>query len=450
MTRQLTPKFKGKLLAGVIAAIFISGCNEGSNNQTSVANGDNADKPKQIVDGDNAHTHSKGRLVISEKDQAGLRIIDLDDQNNLFELTMTHPVSYLQTSPDGRYAIAIQRSDHLVQFVDSGLWLEPHGDHMDLVEEAPSLLSYELMTTKPTHYNVIDHTAGLFSDGNKETGEGAGFYVFDDAGISNGQMSASHSFDYSVHGTLQIRGDYVLSAMVTDLDAQTNPTYNMPDSVALFEAHGDHLHQEQVFDVQCPGLHGSFQGESWTVFGCGDGILAIEQKGENFKAKKIVYPADFPEGVSIGTVKGNHHIDKFLGISRSQQTFLIDPVLGSIDEIQWKSSDNLTMKATAFDAHKELFVILDSEGYLTLFDVENEYSVKARFNVLTLNASSDAKHQMVTAASDNQLFITDPDNNSIVLVDLKTQKVASTVKLDFTPNRITWTGIKEPESAHTH
>ncbi|PKG37182.1 hypothetical protein [Psychromonas sp. Urea-02u-13] len=440
MTLQTPVHFRKKVLSVVFATLFISACDSGSNDSTVVTE-------EPIVDhGDH---HGKGRLAIAEKDQTLIRFIDLDDHSLLEEISTTNPAGYLYASPSGRYLTVVQRDQHLVEFIDGGLSQVAHGDHFDTVEQAPSLQDYQLHATKPTHYNTIGEQAALYFDGNKVAGESSGFYLFDDKSIEAGTHTASHTMDTSMHGTLQIRGDYVLSTVVQDFSEQ-NVDYNMPDSVALFELHGDHFHQEQIFEATCPGLHGSFQGENWTVFGCSDGVLAIEQVGTTFIAKKIAHD------IGIGTLKGSNHQDKFLGITRSQETFLIDPLLGEITEIDWKVAPDVSMLAHATDAHQEHFMVLDSLGYLNLFDIENNYVPVQRFKVLEVVApAADAapvtiKHKIAASSSQEVVFITNPADNTILEVDLVAMKVTNTIQLDFTPNIIAWLGVKEEHADHAH
>ncbi|MCP4320685.1 MAG: hypothetical protein GY787_02250 [Alteromonadales bacterium] len=450
MMLQTPLHFQKKILAATFATLFLSACNSGSNDK-AVQEAVKVIEPV-IDNSDHSEHHSKGRLAIAEKDQTLIRFIDLDDHSLLEEISTTHPAGYLYATPSGRYLTAVQRDQHLVEFIDSGLSQVAHGDHFDTVEEAPSLLSYQLDVTKPTHYNTIDQQAALYSDGDKTAGISSGFYLFDEKSIEAGTYTASHTMDTSMHGTMQVRGNYVLSTIVQDLTGQ-NEKYNMPDHVALFELHDDHFHQEQIFEVSCPGLHGSFQGENWTVFGCSDGVLAIEQVGATFSAKKISHD------IGIGTLKGSNHLDKFLGLTRSRQAFLIDPVLGKITEIDWKASPDVSMLAYTTDAHQEHFIVLDSEGYLNLFSIENNYTLEQRFMVLDIAApvASEAKaapatikHKIVASGSQEQVFITNPADNTILEVDLVAMKVTNTLQLDFTPNIIAWLGIKEQDADHAH
>jgi hypothetical protein len=47
-------------------------------------------------------------------------------------------------------------SDATVEIVDSGFYLEPHGDHMDLENAGASLHPFGMAGVRPTHVNVQD------------------------------------------------------------------------------------------------------------------------------------------------------------------------------------------------------------------------------------------------------------------------------------------------------
>ena len=72
-----------------------------------------------------------------------------------------------------------------------------------------------------------------------------------------------------MHGAAQARGEFLIS---TIRNPETEST--LPSEIGLYHAHGDHFHQEQVFDITCPALHGSAH-EAVVAFGCGDGVALI-------------------------------------------------------------------------------------------------------------------------------------------------------------------------------
>ena len=148
------------------------------------------------------------------------------------------------------------------------------------------------------------------------------FALLSDESIAAEKVIASYKFDTNLHGTAEIRGNSVLTALRTPEDGDDD-TY--PSQIILLETHDDHFHKEQTFDTTCPDLHGSHQTENHIAFACADGILTIAQNGSTFTDSKIAYPAEVPESKRIWTLKASEHNPNFLGLT-PRGIFIIDPV----------------------------------------------------------------------------------------------------------------------------
>ena len=87
------------------------------------------------------HGTATGRLIIADREQAALSVLDLTTEG-LAELRI--PVAAagasLYSSPSGRFVFVIARgpedNDDRVHVFDGGVYLEPHGDHMDLISDS--------------------------------------------------------------------------------------------------------------------------------------------------------------------------------------------------------------------------------------------------------------------------------------------------------------------------
>ena len=271
-------------------------------------------EPTPVDDGANHPVAElgKGRLAIAAVDEAVVHIFDLEDNSLIDSLTLTNPAEYLYASPENRYAVAVQRSFDTVEFIDGGVWQELHGDHYDQHADGPGLINFSLHDVKPTHYVPRGDKAAVFFDGNKETGANASLGLLSDESVGEEKLIAQHHFDTYMHGTAEIRGEFVLTTL-RDNESESS----LPEQVALLEVHDKHFHQEQIFETTCPALHGSFQTEKYIAFACDDGVLAIEQQGSVFNPQKIVNPVDMPEGVRIGSLKGSSESNVMIGASRA-------------------------------------------------------------------------------------------------------------------------------------
>ena len=80
-----------------------------------------------------------GRLLIGDGEAGKLSVIDLETgevEQDLFDLGSRAGRIYATES--GRYAIAVSSDANTAHVFDGGIYLEPHGDHFDLVESGRS------------------------------------------------------------------------------------------------------------------------------------------------------------------------------------------------------------------------------------------------------------------------------------------------------------------------
>lgn len=416
------------------AAFLLVGCNS---SETTVV-----EKEPTVIEDDHAHNDElgKGRLAIAESEQAILHIFDLEDNTLVDSITLTHPAEYLYASPENRYAVAVQRTLNSVEFVDGGLWQELHGDHYDQHNDAPMLTSFQLHDVKPTHYVPRGDKAAIFFDGNEETAESANLVLLSDESIALEKLIAEYHFDTYMHGTAEIRGDFVLTTL-RDSDTETT----LPAQVALLEVHDEHFHQEQVFETTCPALHGSFQTDQHIAFACEDGVLAIEQQGSVFTAHKIANPTDLPEGVRIGSLKGSEENEVMIGISRAGY-HLVDLTEKSITAFNWQAEDDLTSVSYGFDGHNEHMIILDNTGQLNLFSAENNWQLEKRIPLFDALAE-DAKPFIIASKAHELIYVI--NGQEVTTVDLHDGEVINHFDLDFVPGKAAWLGVANEEE-HQH
>lgn len=429
-------KFRLKTLVIACAATALVGCGDSKTTITEIE-----PTPATIDDG---HDHDaelgKGRLAIADEEQAVVHIFDLEDNSLVESLTLTNPAEYLYASPEGRYAVAVQRSFDTVEFIDGGVWQELHDDHYDQHSDTPELTSFTLNDVKPTHYVPRGDKAAVFFDGNKETGVNASLSLLSDESIEAETVIAEHHFDTYMHGTAEIRGDFVLTTL-RENDAESS----LPDRVALLEVHGEHFHQEQVFETTCPALHGSFQTEDYIAFACGDGILAIEQQGNIFTSQKINNPMDMPEGTRIGTLKGSEESNVMIA-KAGADFFLVDLADQNITPFNWQQTEGLTSVTYGFDGHNEHMLILDSEGHLNLYSAESNWQFENSIEVFDTQ-DEDAKPLIVSSKAHELVYIV--NGQEVTTVDLNEGVVVGHFDLDFMPGKAAWLGVANEEE-HEH
>lgn len=385
---------------------------------------------------------SKGRLAISHADAANVSIYDADENQLLEMFNTVNTVSGLYASPNYRYAVLIQRADNYVEFIDGGLFSEDHDDHMHDYLQSPVLSNFTLTNDKPTHFDVSDGQAALFFDGNVDSGIPASFVLLTDESIEDGKVLARHAFDNAMHGTAQVRDENVITTFRSEDTVSVLPNY-----VEQLHLHGDHYHQEQRFEVDCPALHGSAQNHEHIAFGCSDGVLVVTEEDDIFTAAKVANLDNFTEGVRIGSIKGSEHTELFLGIAQSTLFYTIDAENELMAQLDWQQDTNNTILASTLDAISGEFYVLESDGMLSILSAEDNWQVSARFQI---TEQPSASYSMTASAADDMLYISDNSNQNVIAVDTHEQTSETILTLDFTPNKITWLGIAADSKHEEH
>ncbi len=433
--------FNLKALVIAMAATALVGCGD---SETTIVE---LPPTPPVVDDGHDHGHGEeelghGRLAIADAEQALVHIFDLEDNSLVESLTLTAPATALHASPEARYALAVQKDEHdhgFIQFVDGGLYQEAHGDHYDQHEDAPVVTNFTMQGVKPAHYVPRGDKTALFFDG-KEGEEDASLYLLSDESIGAGSDIAHHEFNTFMHGTAEIRGEYVLTThRPVELEG------SLPDQVVLLETHGDHFHEEQVFETKCPELHGSFQNEDFIAFACDDGIMTVEQEGATFSASKIAYPDDVPEAKRIWTIKGSEHSATFLGLT-PRGIFVVDPVNQAISRLERPEEENTYFPRYGFDAHHEHLLLLDKSGAINVYSAEESWALEQTIPVLDPLAD-DVRPLIISSKAHELIYII--NGKEVTTVDLHEGEVIGHFDLDFTPGQAAWLGVAAEEE-HEH
>lgn len=431
------------LLATAIAAV-LAGCNDGENSTNASSNGGLGDSHQEL---------SFSRFAVSEFGSNSVYVLNAHDfaPATAAPMSATSTISGLKTSPDGRYALVLQRNDGHVEIIDSGVEAEVHGDHFHLHSEEPSLVNERYLGVKPTHYDPSTGVSSLFFDGNEN--ENAKFHILSDASIATGGVVASYEFGYAVHGLAQVLGEQVFTGVIDEvLDAGAT----LPNRIRHLHLHHDHFHFEQDFALECHQLHGGAQSQSQIAFGCSDGVALVNVDGENVTAQKLNNPTFNPAqvysqyaqanvDVRIGKLVGFKQADKLLAIANNLQSFLVQGT--NLVEVNWKQSEEET--AITYHNTDDAFVVLASSGYLNIFSAADDFALKHSIKVFEEFPALEAG-QSFSISKDlrsGHLIVTNPAHNTLIEVDLDTNAV-KTHQLDFKPHFVTWVGTTEEEYQH--
>ncbi|KPQ00216.1 hypothetical protein [Marinobacter sp. HL-58] len=415
-------------LAIALSALVIAGCGGSSS-----------------PDDDNAHDHtdidSAGRLALFDTGAGAIRILDLEEGETLASFDMAGEEPRLNSSPDSRYAVAIQRGDDLVSFIDGGLYTEDHGDHMHDYAETPTMLSLSLNDNRPTHYSLGKERGIVFFDGSDAASSKV--TLFTDESLGEGTTEASLDLDNNMHGVAKLANGKLF---VTYRDASATDT-TLPDQIERYGFANDTFEFEERYNETCSRLHGAAANSHVVAFGCSDGVLAIDLHGDSYPATKLGNPESLEDDSRIGTLAGHPDVEELVGIA-GDQLFVIDAEAAADNYSELVLDDGVGLITQGFDAHGEVFYVMGDDGKLRLFQPENEWALVATIDVADPFEDGDDSPAIAPSAAEDRLFVMNPNNKSITEIDTHDGDVIHTMDLDFTASGLVWLGL--PDSDHSH
>ena len=386
-----------RLMGLITLGTLLTAC--GGGGSSSEPSGQTPAKPQQ----------SQGYLAVvsQDNDRAALSLYDLSQQKTIVNTALKQLPLATYSSPNYGYAVLMDRVTGEVSFASAA---------------QGGLLNYRLYGASPTHYRNFNGQAAVFYDGNNS--ESSKFDVFTDQDIANGSVS-SQRLPYKHHGVAEPRGELVLSSYLPEGAEQLS-------MVKSYLQHGNHYHVEQTLTQPCLGLHGAASNQNFTAFGCQDGVLLVEQKGQSFIDSKI------PTDARIGTLLGHEKVQDLVAIASSQQDLLIvDPRNQQADWVAWTNQDTVKRLKQSFSTSGQYFVILDDQGRLHILDSTTWQVIKI-LPIFTSDSRAIAQAQLAMHGKLDQLFINDAVQQSIYQIDLTQGKITQTIQLNTTPQQLAW------------
>lgn len=374
------------------------------------------------------------RLAVNDAERGIVHVLDIETGEVLVTYELTASAS-LYTSPNGRYAFAVQRSGDMVNAIDSGIYLSRHEDHFHSEMDDPALLNFSVEGDAPTHFVMHDDRIAVFYD---ETGE---VQIFTEASLTDASEPIT---------TLQTaEGHHGVAVALSDVIVVSTPdigTDNLPLGVEVVDYEGTNL---QTF-AECPELHGELAiGDDTVLFACGDGILVLERDtaGADFTSRKIAYPTENPDGArtyGLETMDGAPFIVGDFG-DFGVVRFTLDSEVVETFEVP------AAIWTTALLPHDPAdLIVYTIDGSLHRVDVatgEIEGSV-AVVDPFTFEQRRAPRPGFIVV--DHTAYMTDPLRGDITSIDLETMMVGEErFVVGGKPTRLTAFGLV-PEEAHDH
>ncbi|MDP1650629.1 MAG: hypothetical protein Q8M01_20860 [Rubrivivax sp.] len=405
------------------------------------------------IEADDDHDHdavtldTAGRLVTTEHNATALRVHDLD--SNTVEATRQadNVPSALYASPGGRYALVMQRTQGLVQFVDGGIWQEDHGDHLHDYKQASKAVPWKLSGVRPTHYDVqAGKQAAIFMDGNATTtpAQSAGVRLITEASIAAGGTAASLDLGFPIHGLAE-PVDNKLLAVTRAADASDA----LPTHLTLHQREGASYRLDRQLATRCSGMHGSASSGAYTVVGCVDGMLLVR----HLSATTVDDGTQLGTALRVGALAGHARAPgHFVGIATegtapgpvTTRFHAVNGEAGAVANFAPQGWDTgRVRRAHGFDrSGQRLFIVADQGTLITAQRQGGAWANLARVTGAIPTMPTAAPWPVLTAnGARDEVYITDPVAKQLVVVNSFTGAVLARRDLGFTPSNAVWIGI---------
>ena len=421
---------------------------------------------------DDEHEEPLGRLLVADGETGLLQLIELDN-GEVIETFMVEGSARVYTTESGRIAGVVQTSANTVNFIDSGLYLEEHGDHFDKEKGRPSLLPFNLTgelanSQRPIHFVSHDGRVNIHFDGNFGEGVDSKNVTVreEDLFLPNPDTliltsAQQHGVGAPVHG-----GKIIFS--LPDPDREFG---SLPSGFAVVDEQGNILqtfNDTEDFQASCLGMHGeTIVGEHF-IAGCnekredgtGDGgvfVMTHDPVTGLFSAHKIAYP----DGLRTSIVR-SHHAQPFAignyGSNPEPGYRALVRIYPDSTELDPNDIQQLPAAYRGFDFEKEhgdKLAVLTVDGLLQVFN-PSDWTLLGSTQVVADFSDVEGLRPALTVGS-GFAYVSDPNAGEILEVDLETVSVSRTFSVEGQPLNMTALGWVAPlgpapagDAEHSH
>ena len=412
---------------------------------------------------------TKGRLFVSSDSDTNVRVYDLhkDEMPHLHQTVSVPraatPEIVLATSSTTEYVSAIYRGqenqlyqDGTVSFIDAGISLENHGDHNDLVETDPVVISNaDISCARPIHFEKHDQKIAVFCDGVITPTDliNTTIWVVDEEKL--GQKESAIIFNITLesshHGV----------AVAVD-DVHLLHSIALPERIAGDSSRGTALPGTfQVINMKdgsvvhpltdtsdpsksCAGYHGSWAMDNTFLMACDDdhgGILVLnyDPTAISYSSRTLLYPAEYPEHRTgnFAHLDEHHKSPRTVGSFASTTEYHLvafEPDATALTEDNIQTVGSQRQCGYKFEMSEgQLMVVLVPDGTLKVYHVHPVWELLAEMTVVPEMDSCDGVTMIVGVGEafimkDQSMFIVD-----LAHAEKEGKLEVESMDLDFTP-----------------
>ena len=382
-----------------------------------------------------------GRLLIGDGEEGNLSVIDLETgevEQNRFDLGSRAGRVYATKS--GRYAIAVSSDANTAHLFDGGIYMEPHGDHFDLVEGDIRKLDIDLSGDRPVHLYVGDEWATIFYDGSGEVVL-VNEHELEEEGDSYvpARMNAG-----AQHGAaVPLEGDLFAVSIQHPDYAQDPEEYRRPIGAEIRDLDGSVLHRAEG----CPDLHGDAGNGHMAVFGCTGGALMVEAHDGEYDHVFVPAPDDSHEDFRLTSVWGYHGLDRFFALGSAVGLYIAEPEGGEMEQFIPATEDLRPIQVHIGHGGETLLVVM-SDGELRMYDAHDGHLLASKSDFLTAPVETGFWARPHLATAPGAIFITDSVGGEVLQLDDNDLEVVGHWDVAGVPTKIAFVGIVGEEDGH--
>jgi hypothetical protein len=375
------------------------------------------------------------RLAISDNTLSSLKIVSVESGALIETVGLRGgPASLLYRSPSGRFAVAQQRTQGLVDFIDGGIEARTAGAYRRLT---PSILSWNLTGPLPTHENVNGSMISVFFDG-----DGVAKWI-NENDLLAGSPRVAQEFNsggahHSGSSTMLLPGGGVAFVY-----APLNPAGGLPTAVVARNAAGQELARTEA----CPSMHGNGANSQGVVFGCVDGFILGRPSGAGASLTKITMSGELT-GSGVRTVWGKTAAPFVVG--RASTPGGVSPAIRQLVRIDGNTGAILPFPLPAGERDFQVVIdeltnrvsVLAHSGSVFIFNGNTAQLERTVTGVVpTIPLTGALTHTLASAR--DRAWVTSPTTGEVVEVNTAAGSVVRRLNVGGAPTRIAVLGVLE-------
>ncbi|WP_218220757.1 hypothetical protein [Nesterenkonia sp. Act20] len=420
----------------LVSTLALTSCADGSNSadpesmEGAAAESSAAPEAASTEDAESAvepsdrETHEAGgpspRVAVTY--DGGVAVLD---GATLEVLSEDEAEGFVRVNPagDGRHFFLTEGESF--RLLDGGTWAEPHGDHDHFYTTDPLLSDVTVGGPAPGHVVSHDGIGTLFFDGNGE------IHSYDLAELSDLDLGAESELETEVaateeahHGVAAVFPDGGRFETLGNEDARTG--------ARVLDADGEELARNE----DCPGVHGEAAGpEGMIAVGCEDGVLIWDGEefskidaGEDFARTGNLFPAE-----DSRVFLGDYSLVAD-GEEPMTEVALVDAASEEISTVEIGAAYNFRSLARGPEGEA---LVLAEDGVLHVIDPDTgEHTDELEIMDEWTEPEEWQEARPAIRVLDDIAYITEPDAQSVHMVDLTTMEIINSAEFEFTPNEI--------------